>query len=562
LDRGSSACRREILINPYKLRLQIPLGHPLILFLASAFFGALIGYSPAQSAYVLSLIVGSVALYCFIVLLEGAGAPLLWLVLLFLAVSAALVSHFAIQHDWVNSPHSIPLINRIGVRLNHWFPKLPIPALHPNNLAGILELALPLALALATHWLSERQHRKAIAVLGVALVLFVGMALSDSRGAWLGFAAAVALVLFARGAWWLRHTPQSWRYLVPLAIILVLIACIALVGPPAFAKPLAALTGRMGESANEIPRPVLYQQVAGLIRDYIFTGSGLGTFPMVYATYALLQNVFILPHAHNIFLQIWIEQGLLGITAFLWFILGFYAYVWRQRSRLEWLAFGGLIATTVMLVHGLVDAALWYSDLTRVLLFTPMALTLAGLEFDARSNRPWIALAAGTSGVIILVLTWSPLSALWNANLGSLAQTRVELGQYKFPEQLVEYTRRDADLTLAEDFFRRALSLDDGNVTANQRLAMIALARGDYRGALGLAQTAYKRDANDPVTWQLLGDAYLGLGDPEQAYTYWSRIDGAPGRLREEAIVRYAPQRDWARAKWAEGLAERIQASR
>src|SRR5581483_5455193 len=127
-----------------------------------------------------------------------------------------------------------------------------------------------------------------------------------------------------------------------------------------------------------IPRLDLYQQVWRLIQSYFFTGTGLGTFPMVYSTYALQQNVFILPHAHNMFLQIWVEQGLLGIVALIWLISAFYRRAWKTRRNWSWLTLGGLAATTVMLLHGLVDAALWYSDLTRPLFFVPLALTVAG----------------------------------------------------------------------------------------------------------------------------------------------------------------------------------------
>lgn len=521
--------------------------------------GAFIAYSPAQSWFVLSLIVISLALYCLVVLLRGSRTPLMWVVLCFLAASAVLAIHFALQHDWAVSPHSNAVLSKIGVRLNQSLPRLPFPALHPNNLAGILELALPLSLALAMHWLGEGQRRKAMVALALALVLFAGIVLSDSRGAWLGLGVVGALVFSVQGVRWLRRTPQSARFLAPLAVILVLIACIAIVGPPAFASPLANLTEGISDSTGEIPRPVLYRQVGGLIRDYLFTGSGLGTFPMVYATYALLQNVFILPHAHNIFLQVWIEQGLVGITAFVWFIVAFYVRVWQQRGEIGWLALGGLTASTVMLLHGLVDAALWYSDVTRILLFFPMALTLAGLgDFRTRNNRAWIAITVGAFGVVVLVSVWSSWGALWNANMGSLVQTRIELGQYKFPEQLVEYTRRDADLTPAEDYFRRALSLDPGNVTANQRLALISLARGEYQEALTLAETAYGQDANDPVTWQLLGDAYLALGQEDEAYAYWSQVDGAAYNLRVEAAVRYDRVGDYERAAWARALARRV----
>ncbi len=540
------------------LRRQIPLALPLSLYLSSAFIGALIAYDPAKSGYVLSFIVISVVLYCTVVFVQGQRDLLLWFVLLFIVLSAVLVVYFAIQHDWTESPLSNPLINRIGIRLRQALEPLPVQAPHPNNLAGILELALPLCFALAVHWVYTRQHRRATAALVIAFVLAIGILLSDSRGAWLALGTAAILALAWKGLQSFQRTSPSWKPFRS-ALGLVLVLCIALLALAALIVRFIGISEAANGFSTEIPRLSLYRQVLSLLRDYLFTGSGLGTFPMVYSTYALLGNVFILPHAHNILLQIWVEQGLLGVMAFVWLVVAFYVYVWRRREQLGWLARGGLIATTVMLLHGLVDAALWYSDWTRVLLFFPMALTVAGLgTVPVRVDHARIAVLTAVFGLVCIVIVGSPVAALWQANLGSLAQTQVELGQYEFPERLVEYTRRDADLTRAENYFRQALVLDRSNVTANQRLALIALARGNYAEALTRAETAYGQNANDAVTWQLLGDAYLASGQLDQAYVYWSKVDDAPSRLYEEMNVRYVPQRDRMRAEWTKTLADRI----
>ena len=47
-----------------------------------------------------------------------------------------------------------------------------------------------------------------------------------------------------------------------------------------------------------------------IIKVYPWTGTGLGNFNLTYARYA-----------HNSYLQIWAEMGILGIIAFLWLII-------------------------------------------------------------------------------------------------------------------------------------------------------------------------------------------------------------------------------------------------
>ncbi len=157
---------------------------------------------------------------------------------------------------------------------------------------------------------------------------------------------------------------------------------------------------------------------------------------------------------------------------------------------------------------------------------------------------------------------------MWYANLGSVEQTRYELGQYHFPDRLVEYSRRDCAisstycaLSKANGWFDKALELDPGSVTANQRLAEIALAAGNFDSARAHLEPALRRDPANKVTWQLIGDAYLGLGRLDDAFAYWSRIADAPGKLSVEASVRYDIKNNKERAGWVTSLVERIQAA-
>ena len=281
-----------------------------------------------------------------------------------------------------------------------------------------------------------------------------------------------------------------------------------------------------------------------MIQDYYFTGSGLGVFPMILSTYALLIDVPFLTHAHNLFLEFWLEQGLLGFVAFAWLIIEFYLWVIASRqspvnSGLSWLAWGGIAATTVMLLHGFVDVGL-YSSRALPLMFVPMGVAIAGRQSAEGSwqeaaegsrqlarggRRQGAGLVVGiivlTACCIFLVGFWNSLAALGYANLGSVAQTRVELGQYQWPQRLVENVRKECQsandklpmtndkcgLGKAEEYFRQALAFDAGNVTANQRLGAIALARSEHDAARNYLQAAYRRDPSNPVTERLLSKA-------------------------------------------------------
>jgi hypothetical protein len=333
--------------------------------------------------------------------------------------------------------------------------------------------------------------------------------------------------------------------------------------------PLGHWIGNIQTAKGEFPRTELYQQVGRLIQDYPFTGSGFASFPMVYSTYVLLIQVYFLPHTHNIFLQIWIEQGLLGVIAFVWLLVALGRWTWQQRGKANWLVVGGIGATTAMVLHGMVDAPLWYSDITTAFLFLPIALTAAAM--DKSTARPLgfsrkAVLTTGLVGVLSLAslaaVDLTGLGAMWFANLGAVSETRQELSQYHFPETLVEYVRRDEDFSQSESYFQQAIAMDFGNVTANQRLGQLALARADYEAAKNYFLAADERDPSNPVTWQLLGAAYLGLGQIDNAHEYWARLADAPSRLESEAWVRYETRGDHERAQWALALAKRIESER
>jgi hypothetical protein len=587
-------------------RLRTPLDLPLALFILSGLVGVWVSYEPAASWSKFLLIVLAVALYYLIVwsgrfitrsetreTFSREQQPLLWsLIWVFLIASAAFAIYFVTQTDYGSGSNKFEPVTQGGLYINRLLPPSLIPQSHPNNAAGVLELGVPLSLALALHSARLRARAEFAAAAVLTLMIGFGVLMTASRGAWLALGAVGGIAGFV-----LIRRYRYARLLLPAGLIILLALIIAglRLGDQNWFGVGGPLAERLGND-TDFPRTELYNQVWHLIHDYVFTGSGLGTFPLVYSTYALLINVPFLPHAHNLFLQIWIEQGMLGIAAFAWLVVAFYAWAWRRRKELSWLGVGGVAAATTMLLHGLLDAPLSYSNWTLPLMFVPMAIAIASDQIaldgrmsqvpqyiSQRANRHLLAsLSVGAILLFSLALffttTRNQLAAMWFANLGSVAETRVELGRYSFPDNLVEYTRRDCELSRdgtravvrhvprvancdlrgAEDYFREALALDGGNVTANQRLAAIALARGNYDAALTNGLNAYERDATNSVTWQLLGDAYLALGRQDGAYTFWSRLSDAATKLEIEASVRYEKNGDSKRSDWAKQLAERV----
>jgi hypothetical protein len=295
-------------------------------------------------------------------------------------------------------------------------------------------------------------------------------------------------------------------------------------------------------TVNSVPRPVLYQQVSQLIQDYAFTGAGLNTFSPNFSTYEMLIYVHLLPHAHDLYLQIWYEQGILGLVAFAWLIIGYYVWCLRRRARINWLVAASLAATTLMLLHGLVDVLFYFSRVIS-LMFIPLGLAICALEpltllptAQTFSRRARLAIAASASAVIVLgavlfLVQRDRVAAQWLANQGALNQAQLELPQIKFPHPTFSEVRRASDFSAAQQLFQDALAQDANNRVANARLGMLALDQLDFAQAVTRLEKAYAADKNNRAVVKALGMAYAWSGKLEQARPLLKQIPEASVEL-------------------------------
>ncbi len=140
------------------------------------------------------------------------------------------------------------------------------------------------------------------------------------------------------------------------------------------------------------------------LRDFPWTGVGHGQFlpivPELYPFFTLPVNI---PHAHNLFLQIGVDMGLVGMIAYGATVVIALVLAVRslrhanrrrdevrnrgrrwQRYTLNWALGAGVIAALVgLLLHGLVDAVLWNTKLA----FPAVAAFCPG-NVDQRARAP------------------------------------------------------------------------------------------------------------------------------------------------------------------------------
>jgi hypothetical protein len=308
-----------------------------------------------------------------------------------------------------------------------------------------------------------------------------------------------------------------------------------------------------------------------LARDYVFTGLGLGNFEAPFPVYALLTWFIISPRAYSILPDVLIQQGVIGLIALLMVwgvgiisgVQALYAASDDQSLTIE----AGLAGVMVVLINGLLNDPLYGSDaagLGALLLCAPPALVVAasslaliGSRTDASHvRRPVVALAAVVSVALLAVAgaSWRSLSAAFLANIGAVEQAKAELRIYNpitFDQPTLDQARQQAELSLAIQQFDLALAADPFNATARQRLAQIALARGDYATALAQAQAAWDAGHRDPITRMTLADAYVAHGRLADVASLVQGIGQANRRLSGYGWYRYQSNGDYVRAAYA-----------
>ena len=307
--------------------------------------------------------------------------------------------------------------------------------------------------------------------------------------------------------------------------------------------PLSRLTA----SFASLGHAHLWQDMLALVGDYRFTGAGLSDTAMILSTYVFLLHVPFLSHAHNLYLQIALEQGFPGLLAFLGLIIAALGQLWvvaqsRQRTELVW-AVAAVASLSALMIHGIFDTELYVSRLVPMM-FLPLAGAGLALTSVNQAHRDeWINESQFTMAAIGSLLPIAVLLALFflpnaqaalQANLGAVRQTQTELAIYQWPDwPMQDVLRRDpnVDLAPAIDHYENALKLAQDNGTARRRLGQIALSRGDYAAAWTHLEVAHMTMPRNRITRQMLGEAYATLGDVENGVAFWQANDMQHERL-------------------------------
>jgi O-antigen ligase len=271
------------------------------------------------------------------------------------------------------------------------------PFVNRNHFATWAMMAVPLSVGYLIAHASARQgpaalanwRRKLIAavdaraslLLASASLLIVAVAASLSRSGLIGLGAALAcgwLLAFRRGNTSRAHS-RARVFVVALAVVAVA-AVLTRVGP-------TAITERFGASRVAVAdRLMIWHDTLPVLRDFWLTGTGVGTFLTSMGVYQRSSPGIIFNQAHNHYLQVAAEGGLLVGLPVLLAILAFVRAAWRRlqddRSGMYWVRAGAVSG-----LCGVAVQSLWETGLT-VPANAAMAAVLAAIAIHAGRPAP------------------------------------------------------------------------------------------------------------------------------------------------------------------------------
>jgi O-antigen ligase len=245
-----------------------------------------------------------------------------------------------------------------------------------NHFAGLMEMILPLAIGLFVLQFSARQEPRpesrrrwkilpgneliGLTVLFALISLMLtALVLSRSRGGLVSFLIAQVCFVFL-----LIKTRSSFMGIRQINLIFAMLLVLAVAGLS------REISTRFSYSARDAPeRFELWVDSFRIVRDFPWWGTGLGTYRDVIVNYRPAKDVVIVAgipqparveYAHNDYLQLLVECGLVGFIILVWAMVRTGACLYRglkESSDLDfqilgWSLVSGLIA---LVCHGVVD---------------------------------------------------------------------------------------------------------------------------------------------------------------------------------------------------------------
>ncbi|HEY9179624.1 MAG TPA: O-antigen ligase family protein [Candidatus Baltobacteraceae bacterium] len=247
------------------------------------------------------------------------------------------VAILALAQEIVGAPSAL-LVN------GHTVTRIAGPLEGPNQLAGYLDVALPIALAFAV------RERSALARVALFFLIFAEM-LTFSRGGLIGAAAAIITVAVVyRSQMLAAIAPLAGGIVAGLAVMTSFAVFTDSLGMLRWWNYESTYAGGVGT------RPELWRAAITLWREHPLFGVGAGNFELDIPLTGLRG---VRTHANSLYLQALVEGGIPLFAATLWLVYVSIATFVRERLESPFVM-AALAAGVALALHQVVDYLTFY----------------------------------------------------------------------------------------------------------------------------------------------------------------------------------------------------------
>lgn len=268
------------------------------------------------------------------------------------------------------------------------------PYVNHNHYAGLMEMLIPVPLVFAFSRFGTQRERWIAA--SVAAFMAATVFLSGSRGGMIAFAVEIVIFLV-----FVFRERQKQNIAILLSVFLLIsLVMIAWTGGHEVKARIATFAADRHSDLGTDIRLQIDRDILHMFMQRPALGWGQGTFAEVYPRFRSFFTDSVVNAAHNDFLQVLVETGILGFGIMAWFLVITLRNAARKSSK--WasnlngaVSVAALLGITGMLIHSLVDfnmqipanAAIFYS-LCTVAAMEPRFKTHRRMHRHVAANCP------------------------------------------------------------------------------------------------------------------------------------------------------------------------------
>ncbi|PKP59857.1 hypothetical protein CVT91_06025 [Candidatus Atribacteria bacterium HGW-Atribacteria-1] len=213
-------------------------------------------------------------------------------------------------------------------------------------------LIVPLPLAISLFFAYRNRVHKILLLVGI-LTMGGSLILTFTRGSYLAIGISLIfmflLYLASRGKSFIREYKKIFIFILALIILVTFLFAL----PNPLNKPGTVISKIKGRTSvtqliqgSSIKRRIaIWKFTALMIKDHPLLGSGIGTFKYNSLRYQAEffeqgENRSLYPHgfadkAHNEYLQLWAEMGIIGLGIFVWIMICYFNYGIKILNKIK-----------------------------------------------------------------------------------------------------------------------------------------------------------------------------------------------------------------------------------